>query len=73
MKFSFVLLAALVISSVHAAESNTTVSNPLGGTAATASITVNNPNPGKSGAAQLSSGIALTTLASTAIAAYALF
>lgn len=76
MKFSATLIAtvAFLASTVMALPTNSTVSdNGMGGTAATASITINNPNnAAQSASTKLNTGIMAITLTSAVTAAYAM-
>ncbi|KAF1803799.1 hypothetical protein FB192DRAFT_1369853, partial [Mucor lusitanicus] len=76
MKFSTTLIAtaAFLASSAMALPTNSTVpNNGMGGTLATASITVENPNAvAQSASTKLTTGIMAITLASAVTAAYAM-
>ena len=76
MKFSTTLIAtvAFLASSVMALPTNSTVpNNGMGGTLATASITVENPNAvAQSASTKLNTGIMAIALTSAATAAYAM-
>ncbi|KAL0141447.1 hypothetical protein V8B55DRAFT_1445835 [Mucor lusitanicus] len=75
MKFTtaFVALVALSASAVMADPTNSTVSNNgMGGTLATASISVENPNAAHSASNKVNAGVMAVALTSAVTAAYAL-
>lgn len=75
MKFSATLIAtvAFLASSMAFPTNSTVPNNGMGGTLATASITVENPNAvAQSASTKLNTGIMTITLTSAATAAYAL-
>ncbi|CAO3628421.1 unnamed protein product [Mucor hiemalis] len=71
MKFSLIAVTFALVASAMA-QNSTVVPNGMGGTAATASISVNGTDAHKNAGTQLNGGIIAITLTSTVAAAYAL-